>query len=564
MSERLKALKQAQQALVSATETKKEMEEHAAFVEDAVLTGLPKLEKKINLEDSEDYAREAIVNAARSLGKDVTGVDVEKILNSSLDELLQENLYDHLEVAKLSVEGFSLSSLSSGDITADAFGLVTLSAEALQEGKITAQQIKNIAVSAAKTAGSIMALAKGSLAFGPMGAVAAIPAMAISYLTGEIEKEKQLRRMGMEMAKAKVSREEHVINAQLSEVVRTYDGLKRDLWQNTDNVVSDLAKTWHRCEKELGVSFTLRFFPGEAPPPRGGYWTLGETISAPCVPVPAVLGGSEYFPYYYAIPRYREGMTKKQFTEAVKASIEKKQAWQQRRGVYTSACKAGPAPKEFYGSSEFPSTTNWGTGYEFFSKTVRALNALVPVGVEEPIWAPEGHPIREELEEWASYRDLVYLAQWEEIGRQPRSKKGAYEDYLLAHSIIEEYKLRDEPSGVTVPDMFEVAQQYMESKFFGLSEEYGTLRSFQARVLADIVQTASAVRSEMEIVKQLNAAGYIVEKPVLGSKANSFSAEEKRAIQAQTPSGYSGSGVNNAMLLTGSLVAAWGLWKRYG
>jgi hypothetical protein len=153
---------------VAGTATKSQQDRDAEQVAD-VLDGLPPLGSKVNLEESEDFARETIARSARQVGQsNLSASEVERILHTPLAEL--ELKYQ--AVANLSLDSFATSSME-GDPSSNTLSLVTVSAEALEDGEISKEEAAAIAISAAKAAGSVVAAASGSLAFGPLGAVAA-------------------------------------------------------------------------------------------------------------------------------------------------------------------------------------------------------------------------------------------------------------------------------------------------------------------------------------------------------------------------------------------------------
>lgn len=533
MGWRLEALEAAQQELIRGTRTKAQQVQQAEKVV-GVISGLPVLGTEIDGEDSEDFAREVIAKSSKASGKEYSTQQVEEILRTPLGQLSDPH---QQAVANLSIDSFSTSALG-GDPASNTLSLATVSAESLEDGKLSAAEARAIAVSAAKTAGSAVAVASGTLAMGPLGAVAAVPTFAFAYLGSEIAEEAELRRLGLEIAKEKLKLEERAIDAFLEEMEEVYRDWRRDIWDAADYAISDVAQEWHRYERELGVEIDLRYFPGEAPPPRGGLWQVsGSNLTGRCVAVPAAPGGSLYFP---VAP---DGKLSATFVSRL---AEKRQ--------YLTRCSTG-WPKKVTLPSEH---RWWYAEHAYFKESIRAFNSLMPVG-GPPFWVPEGSSDRNP-DQWKGYVDLV-VAKYEGIMGREVPTHEAQRRYLDHHAAFEAAKLEKDDDFPAPPDLFKYAEEYSAGMFLDLFEEQNKVVTLTTKVMGDLIQTASAIKGEIEVSKQLQSNGLLD----IGSFFTSLTQADKREVVFHKLS--AGNPLNPLMLVAGFCAlgyAGYKHWRRRG
>jgi hypothetical protein len=330
----------------------------------------------------------------------------------------------------------------------------------------------------------------------------------------------------------------------LSQLQDEYQKTRRDIWEQADYAVSDVAQSWMRYEGELGVAFDLRFFPGEASPPRGGLWTLGRTVDAACVPAPAMPGGSLYFPRPPKLPKVRPENAR-QDAERWRAVWSDYERQLLARGLFLQQCKSGPVPKtQFHPVQEEAYKF---TQYKFFERSIRAFNALLPKS-SGAFWVQTSDP-RRDPKGWKRYTELVYDMVSSISQDKPSSVADAMRKYESLYAFHEE-------KGTSLPkhaDMFARAEQYAQGMFRDLFEEGELVSTFKTRVLGDLIQTASAVRAEIEVAKQLQG------NDLLGMNMGSLSQSEKRSVEFFNPK--VGNPLNSWVLAAGAVALGVGGYK---
>lgn len=526
---------QGSRSLIDNTESKAQQLEYSESIEHNVLKGMT-LGNKANLEDSEDFAREVLANSATFANVRVDSAELDKILHTNFGDLSVK----YQELGGISAEAFSIdsiSSMSSGDLTKDSFGLISSTSDMFKDGKITSSEIAQVSVSAAKTAGSVVAMYTGTLATGPLGAIAAIPLAAVNFLQAEIDEQEALEKAAREYARKVIAEESRLVNQELSNARALYVQQREYVWRGADRVVAELSDLWYKCERDLGVYFDLRFFPGESPPPKGGMWQYPFVNGDPCVRAPTPVGGQLYFPS----PEF--GQSASAFDKDLKS-----------RNYVRSPCSTDP----FVAKKIIEPKYNY-SGYKFYAKTVRALNALLPLKDQSSFWAPEGAAERVTIAPWKDYESIVYDWYYTESRKSnqtpPATAKRAiemHESWIAAYAKAESQG-KNYPAP---PSIATHARSYITQQFAELAVEGDHLNNFKLRVFCDIVQTASAVNAEIAAAKALRAKG-VFDVPI-----TQMTQADKRSISlgAQVKSDPA-----NLFLFAGAAAAMFGgvsYWRR--
>lgn len=564
--------------LIDSSPTAQMMIEHYEFVDDTFLKGVPKqsLSSVMNmtLEDAEQISEIIIVNAANYYGIPITSLRVEDWARQGFEYIKEEVKAELADAAIDAMAQYGLQSISTyASQAAPLVGLVTTTAEALEDGKLSQGEAMTISTSAMTTASTVFAGSVAAAGLGVVGAVLAPAAIGTALFESINEAEAEFRRQAMQAASQLTQQEEIAINEWLRQNEVQARLADEEIWKQKELAIGSVADDWSLLEGRVGMSFQLRFFPGAPPPLRGG-WYRRQPITGggsymqkiPCHNPAGCLyfPGSDSFLSLPQVVKFISEMRKAGYLLGDEKLIE---------GEYYAL-----SPYQFSQTEDLYG----GEKYAYYWRALRAFDALVPerkdsLGRTTGFWVRPGHENRQLGQR--AFKDYGLLG-WDVLARKDPIK--AAQSCPWTGCTLESMRRAGRAAALqsnydaTVTgtkrwDMMKEATDYVDEVFDRLQSESEAVDTYRTRIRGDLLQTAGAVSGELETAKRLaemaKQIGYRPNTQVLSS-LDKAAKRDIKVLDSQTREAMASfsernTRINLGLMLAGGTVLAAGAGTWY-
>lgn len=577
-------------ALVDETPSKEEMEGYADRVKNNFLKNL-KLTVDLNLQDSEEFVQEAMVNIAKASGIKATVSDIQKWSNMSLEDLAELKV-PGVDFVKFSDDVGATTAQAgldvAGQVYGEAYSLFSLTDSMVSGGTLDVASAIQLGATAVSLASTVVSAAAGGAALGPYGAVAGVVLAGISYLSSSKAREQALWDQKVSIASQQTAAEAKRIdefNATQKEIFWVKYKYRN---QVKDEAVSEVADNWSAFEEDLGVRFGLRYFPGSAVPMRAGLYRKvapNNYVKNGCTS----LSGCLYFPE----PTPQRVATLG-FDKAQSELIDRLAS----RGLYLANPDASLDNQYVFTSQGFSA---------YHDRTLRAFSAYVGGG---RYWNPPHERMTnihvksyanllDELGcEMSEYCDPIARnnpikcnksprkdtlptpldlcnEMWDKTRRSRLDNTGFAIDggrYPLGEDIFNQFNAirakHPKEAANFSRRAFDASQRFWADLMGYLERDVQVANVFKTRINGDLLQSANAVGGELATALRLKSM-----LDTLGSsRIADLTQSEKHSVRAISPElaksidrRKSRDGlINNTMLAAGAGALGFGAWKKWG
>lgn len=562
------------------------MRGYAQQVQHDFLRGLSlPADESMSIADSEAFTKEVLARVGADQGVRNTVADVNRWIDMNYGELVSELGEGFANTAVFAQAQGVLTSASSAYGQTLQLGSVT--SNALADGELSVGEAIQIGASALSTAATVISAAGSSMAFGPIGAMAAVIIAGVTFLGASADRHNAMRDARLAAAMRKVDQEILHYNSEVAAYEQDYNAMYQQYWKRKDTAVASIANMWWAYQQELGYDFDVRYFPGSPTPVRGGMMFDNKRTSAFWLQKRSECDEPSGCLYFPPLIVRGKGATDHVIHPDVFALPP-----EQRIAAMASDFAPPPGEIGLYG------------GYEYYWKTIRALDAHVPVRFDSagrPVgfWVPESHEMRGP-QRLRRYEHII--SDWlcsitsrvgSSINPTCECPKGLKTYRPKTSTQMVPGKYLPEPGGCPTPpspfrinasksrlagtyqygdypDVRNRMLEYMEAVADIFDKAGQAVPVYQVRVHSDVMQTAHAVSGELAAMERLSEL-----KRELGLqdlRASKMSESQKRDVPVLNAimTGYMEEGkrrtniINNLMLGAGGAAAAFGAYKFFG
>lgn len=498
--------------LIQNSPTASQMAEHYEEVQE-LYRGVPELSfndiKNLVISEAEELSEEILAKVADAYGIPFTSTDIRDWAQQGADYLIKEGKEYLAEAATEAMAQYGVTAIyqNVSAKVAPFIGLIATTKEALEDGELSQGEIMTISTTAMTSASTAFATG-AAVGLGVVGAVLAPAAIGTAYLESIVAAEEEFRRKARLAAQQQTAQSKAELNAFLQEAENQLNEADDQLWLKKEQSISAVAQNWAMLEHQVGRSFELRFFPGDPPPLRGGWYRKQPLTSGGSFMQKVAcekISGCPYFPG----------------SESYKTLAESIQYFQrmQQNNLYLSKDGIVDGKYHAFNPYQFPQIAQLygGSRYAYYWRTLRAFDAFVPhtldsSGRSAGFWTHPGHELRMQKKR---LKDFGLLA-WDVLCARDPYKCRQLCIYSSGQCHIPEHVMRKTGEGfaedaafaetvhnVASLDMAKEAMEYVDELFARMQEDYEAVDTYRTRIRGNLAQTAGAVRGEMAAAKRL-------------------------------------------------------------